>query len=218
MQEHNFTVSLADIVDIEALPDRPLDMQHVAALVATNEPDKWPPIIVAPINNKYGRIAGKHRIAAARKLGLEQLNAIARYYPDRAAMYVDMWEDNIRNGKPLTTKERKAFSVQLHTLQPGLSLRELGRRVGFPHPTTKRALEEQDAAPGKEIDDGTRIKQIVQRFYAACTRFSDDIDEYAESEIDTAVALMADYLDVDENDKTTLWWVGSVLVQYADEE
>lgn len=178
MNEHQITVNLADIVDIEGLPDRPLDAQYVAALVATNEPDKWPPIIVYPVNGVYGRIAGKHRIAAARKLGLKQLPAIARNYPDKAAMYVDMWEDNIKNGLALTTKQRKEYALNLHRLQPDLSLRELGRRAGLAYQTVKAAIQEVENA--EDEDESQTSYNQGMRDYTA--RLITALNQFFENE------------------------------------
>lgn len=95
--EEAITIGLNEIVELEDIPDRPLNTANVEALVASNEPDKWPPIIVTPLgNNKFGRIAGKHRIEAARKLERNYIKALARMYPTKIDMYADSWEDNAK--------------------------------------------------------------------------------------------------------------------------
>lgn len=142
MSEQIITLPLSNIIEIPDIPDRELDKNHVASLVATNEPDKWPPIIVTPIGDKYGRIAGKHRIAAAKQLQRNYLQAVVRTYKSPVEMYAAMWEDNARNGLALTTRQRKDYAINLYQLQPSLSLRELGRRAGLPHQTVKAAIQE----------------------------------------------------------------------------
>lgn len=182
---------LAAIIDIDAIPDRPLNIQHVDALVVTNEPDKWPPIIVTPIGEKYGRIAGKHRIEAARRLQLSGLRAVVRTYSSPAEMYSAMWEDNARNGLPPSTSQRKEYALTLHRLQPQLSLREIGRRAGLPHITVQRALDEMKRkAEETEEDKATRkLIAATEKLKAACNTYLNTMEDLTTEECAELLAL-----------------------------
>lgn len=150
MSEQIVSIPLASILPIDNVNDRPLDEQHVASLVATNEPDAWPPILVTRIGDEYGRVTGKHRIAAAHKLQRKDIKAVIRDYKSIHTLYCDMWEDNIKNGLPLSVKERKEYAVRVHEEELDISLREIGRRAGLPHQTVKTAIEESESQESKE--------------------------------------------------------------------
>lgn len=167
-------INIADIQLISELDYRPVNDGHVKALVAANEPDKWPPIIVAHINGHYGLIAGRHRTLAAIDLKRETMRAEVREYHVLAEVYTDMWEDNSKHGIPPTTKERKEYAVTLHKLQPTLTLREIGRRAGIPHQTVQRALDEaKSASTGNEAVDAYRAanQNYAKRLKTVCLQF-----------------------------------------------
>lgn len=175
MTNYHTEISIADIGLITGLNYRTVNDGHVKALVAANEPDKWPPIIVAhTADGHYGLIAGRHRTAAAIDLKMQTLRAEVREYHGLPEMYTDMWEDNSKHGIPPTTKERKEYAVTLHKLEPTLTLREIGRRAGIPHQTVKSALVQmQKESTGDEAQDAYRSanQNYAKRLKTACMAF-----------------------------------------------
>lgn len=157
------------------IPYRDIDMNHVASLIAMNEPDTWPAIIVTPYEGAYGLIAGQHRIMAASELKRKQLRAEIRNYPSREAMLVAMWEDNAKHGLSYSVKERKEYALNLHHAEPSLSYREIGRRAGLPHQTVKRAIDaaqeqstgntERDSYNAHNRNRAKRLKTAAFEFF-----------------------------------------------------
>lgn len=174
MTEPIITLPLSSIIEIEGLQDRPLNANHVASLVATNEPDRWPPIIVTPMGDKYGRITGKHRIAALKQLQRQDIRAVVRTYVNKAEMYCAMWEDNIKNGLPPSTKERKAYAVNLYKMQPRMSFREIGRRAGLDHQTVQAAIQEAQET------DGNENRAEVRKMISTCNRIVKSCDSFLD--------------------------------------
>lgn len=169
-------IKVADVRWLEDMDYRPINDGHVDALVASNEPEKWPSIIVTPVDDIYVLIAGQHRIYAAVKLKRATIQAEIRDYADddRASMYTDMWEDNSKHGIPPTTKERKEYALTLYKLNPSLSLREIGRRAGIPHQTVQRALDEvKRTSTGNEAVDAYRAanQNYAKRLKTVCLQF-----------------------------------------------
>lgn len=120
----------------------PVKASHVTALTHS-EPDDWPPIVVTPLpDGNYRVIDGFHRVSAARKLELDSLSAVLH----EGAGYAEAFEYNMRHGLMISTADRKAFARWLHTQEPDLSLRELGRRAGLSPNTVKAALEDEDGS------------------------------------------------------------------------
>lgn len=217
MQEELMTLGLNEIVELENIPDRPLNTAHVDALVAKNEPDKWPPIIVTPLgNNRYGRIAGKHRIEAARKLQRNYIRASVRQYNTAADMYSEAWEDNTKNGLPLSIKQRKEYAVTLHQLQPSLSHRELGRRAGLTHDTVKDAIEDAEASQDEQAPRDKAIEKILKvsrSLTKACEAFRDLTWE--EDVNDSAEILDATYKDTELEEREIMLEDMYRVFQYA---
>jgi len=146
-------VPLADIVEIDDMPYRAIDRNHVNALVAANEPATWPPIKVTLINGvSFGLIAGQHRIEAAKRLKLTSLPGYVIVYSPETMddmAYVDMWEDNAKNGLSYTVAERKEYAIMLNLIYPEMSYREIGRRAGIDEKTVKTAIKKAE----KEDED-----------------------------------------------------------------
>ncbi len=171
-----------DIAWIDNLAYRPIDEAHVQALVARNEPENWPPIIVTPGAYRegchYGLIAGQHRLLAALDLECESIAAAIENYTSLDAMYLAMWEDNIRNGRPPTVDERKEHAVMLHAVFPEYSYRELGRMAGLDDKTVKRAIaqaeKEEDEEPNEEQRNyNTSMQKPARSLLIAFIKFVD---------------------------------------------
>lgn len=164
--ENILNIPISSIVEITELPDRELNAAHVASLVATNEPDEWPPVVLTDYQGQYGRITGKHRIEAAKQLQLTTIKAVVRSYNGSIYhMYCDMWEDNTKNGLPLTTKEKKEYAVTLyHGEGDTLSLREIGRRAGLPHQTVKAAIKADSKDEDEQDTEQRTYNQGVQDY------------------------------------------------------
>lgn len=124
-------------------PREALKDAHVKLLMAS-DPTTWPPLLVTPgPDGRYLIIDGFHRFEAATRLSLVSLTC--RIDPN--AGYPEGFAANLNHGLPLSLNERKAFACWLRDAEPGLSLRELGRRSGLNHETVKRALETEEVEP-----------------------------------------------------------------------
>jgi hypothetical protein len=114
-----------------------LDRRHIR-LLRQSDPATWPPLLVTPNEiGGYDLIDGFHRLETACQLGLPAL--ACRIDPN--ADYPDGLLANISHGLPLKLVDRKIAAQNMHSLEPGLSYREIGRRTGLNHETVKRVLE-----------------------------------------------------------------------------
>jgi hypothetical protein len=135
---------------------------HVRLLMEAG-PETWEPITVAPVDGgRFDVIDGNHRVAAGIRLKLAALPC--HLVP--GAGYPEAVAANLAHGLPLTLADRKDFARWLTQQQPGLSLREIGRRCGLNHATVKRAI--QDGAEGGEHHQRSRpdpIGRLVSHVY-----------------------------------------------------
>lgn len=120
-----------------------LSTSHLRLLMES-EPETWPPILVAPSDDEtFTVMDGFHRVTAAQQLGLAALPC--RVQP--GAGYLDGVTANISHGLPLSIQDRKDAARQWADEAPGMSYREIGRRVGLSDKTVKRAVETEGAGP-----------------------------------------------------------------------
>ena len=146
------------VVDDRFQPRRDgLSEDHVAALMET--PEDWPPVVVAYCDGSPVLIDGFHRHAAAARLGLETITATA-FYPEQGAdLFAISFALNIKHGRPLTLRDRKAYAAWLLQYHPELSDRECGRRTGLHHETVgairneQRSIRIPQREPGQLPDD-----------------------------------------------------------------
>lgn len=181
MSEDTISLAVEDIAWIDDLPYRPTDEAHIRALVAANEPDKWPPIIVTPgaygDGCHYGLIAGQHRLLAAMDLDNATIKSEIKQYATQHEMYLAMWNDNRTNGRAPTVAERKEHAVILHALNPEMSYREIGRLAGLDDKAVKRAILQAETPPDEEEADTEQrqynqgMKAPAQRLIAAFNHF-----------------------------------------------
>lgn len=114
----------------------PVKSSHVAALTHSDV-EHWPPITVTDNGDgTYTVIDGMHRVAAAERLGLPEIEAVI----ETGAGYDRAFELNMSHGMPISVSDRKDFARWLHEQEPELSLREIGRRTGLSHHTVSNAL------------------------------------------------------------------------------
>ena len=188
-------VPLQDIVDVDGLPYRDIDEDHVTALVAANEPDTWPPIVVTMIGMQFGLIAGQHRREAARRLELTSLPAYVRTYNQATLLrsaYLDMWEDNARNGLTYTIAERKEYAVTLSVIYPDMSYNEIGRRAGIDDKTAKSAVMQSKQKEQKDNEPDTEQREYNTSMVDPAKRFIAALNKFIDTEINTFGAKYSD--------------------------
>ncbi|HLG66245.1 MAG TPA: hypothetical protein VKV36_00070 [Acidimicrobiales bacterium] len=111
----------------------PVDSGHVAALAEV--PDRWPPILVAA--RTMFVLDGVHRVAAARRLGLERI-AGTFFEGDDDDAFAAAVERNAAHGLPLSMAERNRAARCLLALSPGRSDRAIAEICGLDHKTVAR--------------------------------------------------------------------------------
>lgn len=126
---------IGDIIVEDRLQPRcdGLSEEHVAALMET--PEDWPAIAVAYIDGSPVLVDGFHRHEAGLRLGHESIAAQV-FYPEQGAdLFATAFSLNMKHGRPLTLRDRKAYGSVLLQRHPELTDREIGRRTGLHHET-----------------------------------------------------------------------------------
>jgi ParB-like chromosome segregation protein Spo0J len=132
--------------------ERGVDSAHVAALAEVAE--SWPPIVV----NRSDRavVDGQHRVAAAKQLGLREVDVIWFDGSD-IENHLEFVRRNVSHGLPLTLAERRAAARRFVSSCPELSDRGIASVCGLSPRTVRRLREEAGAAA--ERTNGTRRGQ-----------------------------------------------------------
>lgn len=106
---------------------------HIRALIDC--PESWPAIVVAREGDRLVLLDGFHRLAAAKRRGLEKISVRVVDAPVDGDYLRIAFELNAAHGKPLSLRDRKAYAAHLLQQQPNLADREIGRRTGLNHET-----------------------------------------------------------------------------------
>jgi ParB-like chromosome segregation protein Spo0J len=128
-------VPMRDIILDDRLQPRQDDLSadHIASLMET--PEAWPPIVLAQLDAGKFLIDGFHRHEAARQLGLEEM-AASIFTPAAGADLLGIaFQLNVKHGRALTLRDRKAYASTLLRNYLELPDREIGRRSGLHHET-----------------------------------------------------------------------------------
>lgn len=122
---------------------RPINSKHLENLINSYDPaEPWDAIIVERTSDGYLLVDGHHRVEAAKRLELSQILAKEQVFSGETDRQVSQYDYNIKNGLPLTMKEKTTFVKLLHTLHPEYSNRQLGKRAGLHHSTVRTILEQ----------------------------------------------------------------------------
>ena len=106
---------------------------HIASLMET--PEAWPPVVLAQLEAGKYLIDGFHRHEAARQLGMPEMAASVFTPSPGADLIAYGFQLNLKHGRALTLRDRKAYAATAITRYPDLSDREVGRRCGLNHET-----------------------------------------------------------------------------------
>lgn len=113
-----------------------LSASHLQML-AESDPETWTPLTVSPTaDGRYSLIDGFHRFEIATRRKLEALPCIVL----EGAGYPEAVFANIAHGLPLSRADRKEAARWWANEEPGLSYREISRRVGISDKTVKQAI------------------------------------------------------------------------------
>jgi hypothetical protein len=107
---------------------------------AMNEGAKFPPILVNAKRNKFVRLDGNHRVAAARAVGKTTFHAYEALVTGQPAVLL-AFKANNRNGLPNTEEERIYHAIWL--VRNGASIKAAARRD-----------RGQRAGPEERLDQG----------------------------------------------------------------
>jgi ParB-like nuclease family protein len=141
-----------------------LNEAHVQILTGS-EVAEWPPLLVTSNDDGgFDVVDGNHRLAAARRLGIESLACIV----DPEAGHPEAVAANLRHGLPLSIRERKEYARWLKHYYPDLSFREIGRQCGLNHETVARALTPPADADAEEPGENRQprpdlIRKLVRQ-------------------------------------------------------
>jgi len=112
-------------------------------LLLESDPATWPPLLVSPTDaDNFDILDGFHRHEAARRVGLPAVSCVVA----PGAGYPEAVAANLRHGLPLSMADRKDAARWWAEHVPGLSYREIGRRVGLSDKTAKAAIEAPERA------------------------------------------------------------------------
>jgi hypothetical protein len=95
-------------------------------------------------------VDGFHRLAAARRRGLEKVTVSLLEVPEGVDLHALAFALNAVHGNPLTLSDRRAFAARLLRGHPDWSDREIGRHCGLVQPTVAKVrheLEQQAQIP-----------------------------------------------------------------------
>lgn len=136
------------LIGLDTRPERqirPLDVEHVRALMETTIPKEWDPIEVRewpeddprPRGEEecvYQVISGYHRTTAARNLGLNAIRAVVITDAlDEVGFQLRAFRTNARHGKPMSTDEKQALARRLRAF--GMSETDIAREMSTPKGT-----------------------------------------------------------------------------------
>ncbi len=125
--------------------DGGLSASHIRLLMES-DPTTWPPSIVSPDGKgEYDIIDGFHRYEAGARLGLTHLPCVVW----EGAGYPEAVAANIAHGLPLSRADRKQAARWWASTEPGLSHREIGRRVGLSDKTVAKAITSRTTEPSQ---------------------------------------------------------------------
>ena len=126
--------SISAIVIDHALQPRVggIDPKHVQDIQDAFE--LCPPIKVVQQGDKYVLLDGFHRYAAAQNLCLETVT-VEIVQPHDQDLFALAFSLNAAHGRPLTLTDRRNYAGRILRMDPSLSDREVGRRVGLMQPT-----------------------------------------------------------------------------------
>jgi len=141
-----------------------LDRQHVERL-RNADPKTWGPLLATPIPDRPGYFAvcdGAHRLEAGKQLpGGATVTAYPCIVQDGIG-YAESFAANTSHPLTLGTQDRKAFARALHDADPGLSARELARRVGLSPTTVIAALAKSNGAEPRTAHISSALAAIVR--------------------------------------------------------
>lgn len=179
-----------------------LSESHVRVLLES-DPAMWTAAEVAPNDDgTFVIIDGAHRFEAAQRLKLATLPCIVR----EGAGYPQAVAANIRHGLPLSIADRKEAAQWWATTEPGLSFREIGRRVSLSDKTVRKAL----ASGGAESPQTRRAVDPLDRWLLTTARL-----DRRPSTRDVSREI-ADYDEADRSDIAKVYAaVGRALIEAA---
>lgn len=144
-----------------------IDERHVAALMES--PETWPPIALFRRQDRLILGDGFHRVHAARRLGLESIQAVVLDATVDADLAWAAFDLNLKHGRALTLADRKAFALRVLRQTPDLSDREIGRRTYLNHETvgvlrsnSGNTLAPYTRRPG-DIEDDVSLFDPIRR-------------------------------------------------------
>lgn len=135
----------------------PLDDRYIDAL--SQVPELWPPISVVDAGEgAFVLVDGFHRMEAARRAGLEQIDAVVLPLAADTELRDLAFDLNSKHGRPLSLSDRCAHAEHLLRRDPRLSDREVGRRAGVAAATAARVR--------RSLESDAQIEQSNERLGA----------------------------------------------------
>jgi len=149
------SIALVDLTVMPSFREGGVNHEHVTRLVDLAA--HWPPILVGRADRRV--IDGVHRVAAARQLGLDHIDAwFFDGSPDEAL--IEFVRRNVNHGLPLSLRERKQAGRRILVAQPGWSDRRIAELCGISPKTVGRLrliAGERPSGYHPQLDARTRV-------------------------------------------------------------
>lgn len=171
---------------------RALDLDHVDRLVEVL--DRCPPIV---ISSDRWLVDGEHRVAAARRLGVDELPAVV--LPIAVAPGDDLIsaiEANASHGLPLTRQERRDAVAVILDVRPELSDRETARICGVARSVVVAVRNNGGRSGGSNDHVNDRLGRDGKRYGAAPPEWRALLEALVRVEPTTSVRALAERVGV----------------------
>jgi len=200
---------------------RELDEDLIYTLIMS-DPADWPPILLTRTDAGYVIIDGRHRVEAAKRKGMKQIEATVKGYTSDTEAVEEAFQVNMKHGLRSSLQTRSDYAYWLHLTYPDMPQTEIAERAKIKQPTVsiaiarREAQEARDAAaePHRKAASAAELRQrSLTRTFRTMTRTATKIFQIgAEADEDEMISTIQGTIKTDE-DRQHLRRVGYLLLR-----